>query len=65
MTYYHAIEILLVAAIVGSCSVAVGKHFLPNVREWLHPTPPTGDGSNAQCGSGGCNGCSSGKQARH
>lgn len=61
MTLYHAIEILLVAAIVGSCSIAVGKHFLPNVREWLHPTPPSADGNGAQCGNGGCNGCSTGK----
>jgi|GEM_PF-5928482 len=63
MTLYHAIEILLVAAIVGSCAVAVGRHFLPGVREWLHPTPRASDGSTAAaCGNGGCNGCSSGNK---
>lgn len=64
MTLYHAIEILLVAAIVGSCSVAVGKHFLPNLREWLHPTP-LGE-TDKSCSNGGCNGCApNGKALKH
>ncbi len=62
MTFYHAFEILLVGTIVGACSFVVGRHFLPNVRAWLHPAPQA-EAGDAQCGNGGCNGCSSGSKA--
>lgn len=65
MGLYHAIEILLVAAIVGACAASVARHFLPGLREWLHPTPPSEDADGASCGSGSCNGCSPSKAARH
>lgn len=61
MTLYHAIEILLVAAIVGACSASVARHFGPSLREWLYPTPPSEKTGGASCGSGGCNGCSPSK----
>ena len=65
MTIYHAIEILLVAAIVGACSASVARHFLPGLREWLHPTPPSDNAGGAKCGSNSCNGCSPSNAANH
>lgn len=63
---YHAFEIILVSAIVGACSVSVAKRYAPSLREWLHLGPgPNAQKDSAQCGNGGCNGCSTGKQAQH
>jgi len=64
MTIYHLIEILLVGAVVGACSVSVARHLGPNVRAWLHPALPSE--TDKSCGSGGCNGCSTnGKSSAH
>lgn len=66
MHLYHAFEILLVAAIVGACSVSVARRYAPGLREWLHPTPASEKAGGANCGNNGCNGCSpNGKSAQH